>query len=199
MSKQNSENKESVSRIANTEVLHKQDNKTSKKNKSGWIDWLIQGVVLVLVFLAITWWQQRNMLPAEKEQSAPAFTLVNMQNNLIEFNPNQQTKKTLIYFFATWCGVCHASIDNIEAIKKSTGDSVNFYAIALDWKSKEEIQLFLEQHKLTVPVLMGTRSVWEDYKISGFPSYYVIDEQGKIAFKDMGYTTELGMRLRLLL
>lgn len=171
--------------------------KTVKKKKSSLLDWGIQAIVLVSIFFAITWWQQRNMLSTEQEQLAPAFSLISMQDELIHFDPTKQSKKTLIYFFATWCGICHASIDNIEDIKESVGDSVNFYAIALDWKTKSEVEDFLAQHDLTIPVLLGNQEVWRNYQISGFPSYYVIDKDGKIASKDMGYTTELGMRIRL--
>lgn len=171
--------------------------KPAKKKKSIALDWGIQAIILVSIFFAITWWQQRNMLSTEQEQLAPAFSLISMQGELVHFDPAKQSKKTLIYFFAHWCGVCHASIDNIEAIKESVGDSANFYAIALDWQTKEEVENFLTQHDLTIPVLLGNQEVWKNYQISGFPSYYVIDENGKLASKDMGYTTELGMRFRL--
>lgn len=176
---------------------NKQDPQVVKKKKSKALDWIIQAVVLASIFFAITWWQQRNMLSTLQEQLAPSFSLVSMQDKLISFDPTQQSKKTLIYFFATWCGVCHASIDNIEDIKESVGDSVNFYAIALDWKTKTEVENFLAQHKLTIPVLLGNQEVWKNYQIGGFPSYYVIDKNGKLTSKDMGYTTELGMRFRL--
>jgi len=176
---------------------NKVEPETPKKKKSSLLDWGIQAIVLATIFFAITWWQQRDMLSTEQGQMAPAFSLISMQDELIHFDPAKQSKKTLIYFFAHWCGVCHASIDNIEAIKKSLGDSANFYAIALDWKTKEDVETFLAQHDLTIPVLLGNQEVWRNYQISGFPSYYVINKEGKLASKDMGYTTELGMRVRL--
>ena len=37
---------------------------------------------------------------------------------------------------------------------------------------------------------------FNDYQIVGFPTYYVIDEAGNLASKSMGYSTELGMRVR---
>ncbi|MFT6733082.1 MAG: thiol-disulfide isomerase/thioredoxin [Polaribacter sp.] len=177
--------------------IRNQETKPVKKKKSTLLDWVIQALVLASVFFAVTWWQKKDMLSTEQDNLAPSFSLISMQDQLIQFDPTQQSKKTLLYFFATWCGVCHASIDNIEAIKGSVGDSVNFYAIALDWKTKEEVKGFLAQHDLTIPILLGNQEVWQNYQIGGFPSYYVIDENGKLASKDMGYTTELGMRFRL--
>ncbi|MDH5433234.1 MAG: TlpA family protein disulfide reductase, partial [Gammaproteobacteria bacterium] len=106
---------------------------------------------------------------------------------------------TLIYFFAPWCQVCHASIDNLEDIYQSEKDNINIYLVALDWKNLEEILDFLSQHQLSMPVLLGTNQTRSEYKIKGYPSYYLIDSDGKIVSKNFGYSTELGLRVRVLL
>jgi thiol-disulfide isomerase/thioredoxin len=168
-----------------------------KPTKKKLIVWLNQILIFIGIFILITWWQQKDMLSTGTENLSPSFTLVSMDDQVISFEPATLEKKTLIYFFAPWCSVCHASIDNIEAIKESSGEHVNFYIIALDWKSKQEISDFLSQHHLTIPVLLGSRSTSDAFQIRGFPSYYIIDKNGKIKHKNMGYTTELGMRVRL--
>jgi peroxiredoxin len=168
-----------------------------QETKKKLISWLNQGLIFIGIFFLITWWQQKDMLMTSSDHVAPSFSLVSMKDEVFQFEPLQQTQKTLIYFFAPWCSVCHASIDNIEAIKKSSQKKINFIIIALDWKSKQEVELFIAKHELTVPVLLGTREVSQQFKIAGFPSYYVVDRAGKLQSKDMGYTTELGMRLRL--
>lgn len=156
-----------------------------------------QGLIFLGIFVAITWWQQKDMLETTSESLTPAFSLVNMKGDVIHFEPTGQKQKTLVYFFAPWCGVCHASINNIESIKQSSDGKINFYAIALDWQNKQEVEVFLAEHDLTMPVLLGTRETLEQFQIGGFPSYYVIDNKGILQSKDMGYTTELGMRIRL--
>ena len=89
------------------------------------------------------------------------------------------------------------SIDNIESIRQSAPNENNFIVVALDWKNKQEVEAFLAEHSLNMPVLLGTEQTQQDYKIKGFPSYYVIDKNGLLRSKDFGYTTELGMRVRL--
>ena len=168
--------------------------KATRKKIIGWIN---QGLIFLGIFLLITWWQQKDMLQITSDALTPAFTLVDMSGDVVQFDPLTQKQKTLIYFFAPWCGVCHVSISNIEAIKKSSNGKINFYAIALDWKSKQEVEAFLAEHDLTMPVLLGTKETLKNFKIGGFPSYYVIDRSGILQSKDMGYTTELGMRVRL--
>ncbi len=161
------------------------------------LSYIGQALLFIVIFYGITQWQQRDMLKTGDQHLAPSFALIDMDGNLVEFDPKKQNKKTLIYFFAPWCPICHASIDNIESIKASLKDQVNYYIIALDWKNKQEVEKFLAEHELTIPVLLGTQSTSDDFKIRGFPSYYVIAKDGQLASKDMGYTTELGMRLRL--
>jgi len=168
-------------------------NETKKKIVSGFN----QILIFLGIFLAITWWQQKDMLPTSSNSAAPSFSLVDMTDNVVHFNPLEQSQKTLVYFFAPWCSVCHLSIDNIESIKQSSDGKINFYAIALDWKNKQEVEAFLAEHDLTMPILLGTNETLNDFKIGGFPSYYVIDSSGILQSKDMGYTTEIGMRVRL--
>jgi len=156
-----------------------------------------QVLLFIAIFYAVTQWQQMDMLETGNQNPAPSFSLVNMQGDLVKFDPKMQTKKTLIYFFAPWCAVCHASIGNIESIKKSVKDQINFLIIALDWKNKQQVEVFLAQHELTIPVLLGTQSTLNKFQIKGFPSYYVINDSGHLISRDLGYTTELGMRLRL--
>lgn len=168
-----------------------------KETKKRIISWTNQGLIFIGIFLAITWWQQKDMLQTSSKQISPGFSLVEVNGQTIHFIPTEQQQKTLIYFFAPWCGVCHVSIDNIESIKQSSDGKINFYIIALDWKTKQEVEAFLAKHQLTIPVLLGTQTTMELFKINGFPSYYVIDQNGILQSKDMGYTTELGMRIRL--
>ncbi len=168
-----------------------------KEKRKKIIGWINQGLIFIGIFIAITWWQQKDMLQTSSDTLAPQFSLADMSDKVFQFDPTSQTQKTLVYFFAPWCSICHASIDNIEAIKRSSDGQINFIAVALDWRTKEEVELFLADHELTMPVLLGTKETSDKYRIGGFPSYYVIDKAGILQSKDMGYTTELGMRIRL--
>ncbi len=168
-----------------------------KQTKKKLVSWVSQILLFIGIFVAISWWQKKDMLPTSSQALAPAFNLVSMNGKVFNFDPKQQNKNTLIYFFAPWCSICHVSIDNIEAIRKSAPDKYNFIVIALDWKNKQEVEAFLSDHELNMPVLLGTDQTQLDFKIKGFPSYYVIDKQGILQSKDFGYTTELGMRVRL--
>lgn len=103
----------------------------------------------------------------------------------------------VVYFFAPWCKVCHMSIKNLQKIYEEHGD-IDVIAVALDFTDKYEVEEFVGSHQLTFPVALGNETIKSDYQISGYPSYYVINEQNIITSKSLGYSTELGLQLRVL-
>lgn len=87
---------------------------------------------------------------------------------------------------------------NLQNLFDSRKDEVNVIAVALSYDSVNEIRDFVMDKQLTFPVLLGNDAVMAHFKVRGFPTYYVLDEQGKISGKTQGYSTELGLRLRSL-
>lgn len=108
-----------------------------------------------------------------------------------------QGKTTVIYFFAPWCQVCHASIGNLQTIFQNN-EQVDVIAVALDYTSSNEVMKFTQKHQLTFPIALGDAQTKQDFAITGYPSYYVLDENSVITAKSMGYSSELGLYLRSL-
>jgi len=108
-----------------------------------------------------------------------------------------KNKTTVFYFFAPWCEICHLSIGNLQSVYEKN-DNIDVVAIALDFTSEEEVQRFISRHKLTFPIALGNDQVKEQFKIPGYPSYYVVDADNMITNKSMGYSTEVGLYLRSL-
>lgn len=150
--------------------------------------------ILVVLFYAVTGFQERNLLKSD-DTPAPYF-------NLAKLNPSSerlsiaklQGQKTVVYFFAPWCSICRYSMPNLEEAYKA--DKVNAIAIALGYKSKHAVMRFATDLNLSMPVLLGTTGTQNSYKISAYPTYYIIDEQLHIVGRAMGYSTELGIMLR---
>ncbi|PKI15994.1 TlpA family protein disulfide reductase [Colwellia sp. 12G3] len=110
---------------------------------------------------------------------------------------NAQGKTTILYFFAPWCQVCHASIGNLQAVFQKN-EQLDVIAIAMDFTSSEEVMGFTSQHQLTFPIALGNEAIKQTFEISGYPSYYVLNEENVIIGKSMGYSSELGLYLRSL-
>ena len=104
-------------------------------------------------------------------------------------------KKTIVYFFAPWCQVCHFSIENLQHIYQKN-QNVNVIGVALDFVDVEEIKTFTMNHQLTFPIALGNEAIKADFKVVGYPSYYVLDEENTIISRSLGYSSEIGLYLR---
>jgi thiol-disulfide isomerase/thioredoxin len=155
----------------------------------------LEVLVVILVFAGITAWRARDLLPADQRSIAPAFALADLHGRHWT-TESLQGRPAVIYFFAPWCGVCAASSPQLRWFDRLAGDSVQLVLIGLDWQRREELDEYAADHALRVPVLSGNPSVASDYRIQGYPTYYVIDSEGRIAARDVGFTTVAGLWLR---
>ena len=164
--------------------------------KTAWAKWLLEAILIVAVIWGISAWQTRDLLPTVNAK-APPFELLALDGKTYRLTENQ-AQATLIYFFAPWCKVCHLSIGNVEKLRHlRTAAELSIFLIAIDWQNLEELKQFVAKHSLTIPVLLGTSDVAQQYRIKGFPTYYILDAEGKIKQRSMGYTTELELRWKL--
>jgi thiol-disulfide isomerase/thioredoxin len=161
---------------------------------------LIQGGIFLIVFLSISFFQERNMLSMNETIKKPETSLVffNVTTTLGEtVSLNAQGKKTVIYFFAPWCTICHASISNLQALYVKN-EQIDVIAVALDYADIDAVVDFTNEHQLTFPVALGNESIKQAFSISAYPSYYVLDAKNEVVGRSMGYSSELGLYLRTL-
>ncbi|MFY8272827.1 TlpA family protein disulfide reductase [Pseudoalteromonas sp. SSDWG2] len=149
--------------------------------------------IFAIVFYAVSTFQQRNLLPVD-DAPAPYFALEQLNNDGRFTIKSLQGQKTVVYFFAPWCSVCKLSMPNLQAA--FADNQVNAIAIALDYQNAAEVSEFVADLNLTMPILLGSENTAKQYKISAYPTYYVIDESLSITARSMGYSSELGIKFR---
>jgi peroxiredoxin len=159
---------------------------------------VINILLFAVIFNGFSLYQEQNLLASDQSIVAPSLTLPRLTGELFEHS-ELAGKNTVVYFFAPWCRVCHLSIGNLENLYQDKNGDINVVAVALSYDSVNEITAFVKDKGLTFEVLLGTNELMQEYKINGFPSYYVLDQQGRITAKSQGYSTELGLRLRTLI
>lgn len=149
-------------------------------------------VALILaVFFAIHAWQTRS-LPVDEAAPETVLALLDGSGMAAATRPGEAG---IVYFFAPWCVYCKTSIDNLDGLV--AGGSVTWgTAVALDYADAEEVQEFVDNTGITLPVLMGHGGTAADWSVRGFPTYYVIDAEGRITSRSVGYSTWLGMWVR---
>jgi peroxiredoxin len=156
---------------------------------------LFNALVIAAVFLGVMAYQSRNMLPTG-DQAAPelrGMTLAGQSYDLADAG----SRPALVYFFAPWCKICAASAGNLDRLRRWRDESeLEMVAVALDWGAVEEVRAYVERHDLDLPVVLGDAGVARDWQIYAFPSYYVLDSEHRIARRDIGYSSQLGLLWR---
>ena len=159
-----------------------------------WLGLLLQILFAVALLFAITIWQTRHATRGE----APDFsgTLINQNKvNLQEY----RGKPLLLHFWATWCPVCKLEQHTISSLANETNNR-HFRVITIaSWSGNElDISNYMRQENLDFPVLVDNDgNIAKLYGVNGVPSSFIIDSNGFIQFVEQGYTTEIGLRLRL--
>lgn len=137
--------------------------------------------------------RETSMLSSNDNITPASHQLTTIMNEQLELRANG--KKTIVYFFAPWCQVCNLSIDNLQNVYQKT-PNLNVIAVALDFVDEEQVKKFTMNHQLTFPIALGNEAVKSDYKVKGYPSYYVLDEENTIIARSLGYSSEIGLYLR---
>jgi peroxiredoxin len=153
---------------------------------------LLNAGLIIAVFFGVMAFQQRNMLPADR-QVAPDLRGTTLAGEAYDL-ANAEGQSALVYFFAPWCKICGASAGNLNRMHRwRDPEEFEVVAVALDWESVEDVRAYVERHELAMPVLLADRSVSRQWQIYAYPSYYVLDSQHRIARRDIGYSSQLGL------
>jgi thiol-disulfide isomerase/thioredoxin len=107
------------------------------------------------------------------------------------------------FFYASWCGFCKRSLPSIEKLyqeKYKDNKDVEFVLVNLDdrgqgprAKTPEQTLETYNELKLTLPLHMDDdKSVGRDYKVSSFPTSFVIGKDGTVQAVHIGGPTTLG-------
>lgn len=144
-------------------------------------------ILIVAVFLAIHAWNTRSL----RTGALPDLDLHALSSSSVP----EARGVGVIYFFAPWCVYCKNSIDNLESLV--SGGHVDWArAVALEYPSLADVRAFVDDTGFTQPVLLGNGSVARQWGIQAFPTYFVINDEGKITSRSVGYSTKAGLWLR---
>lgn len=164
----------------------------SRSRRQKWRPIIGNVVLFSVILLAINLWQTRQHI----DGAAPATTLRALEGSTHQLGAGTFEGTTVVYFFAPWCGVCGLVGDVIDDLR---ADSVRTVAVALAYDSKAAVAAFRDEHGIETPVLLGNDDIMQSYRIGAFPTFYVINAAGDVTASTVGYTTSIGLWLRVML
>ena len=113
------------------------------------------------------------------------FTLDSLTSKNVElYQVITKNKVTLINFWGMWCPYCVQEIPElVKFYKQYHQTQVEILAVNVGDNPKE-VPLFVKNNQMAFPVLIDkNNAVSTLYQVSGFPTTFIINRQGKI--KDM--------------
>jgi thiol-disulfide isomerase/thioredoxin len=163
-----------------------------RRFRSGfWRSLVFDALLIAAVFFAVHSWQTRN-LPIDEPAPETVLALLDGSGIRSAITPGEAG---VVYFFAPWCFYCRHSISNLDELV-ADGSAGWGVVVALDYTNAAEVQEFIDETGVKLPVLMGNAATAADWSVQAFPTYYVIDAEGRISSRSVGYSTKLGMWLR---
>ena len=146
-------------------------------------------LIFVTVVYAVHLYQTRNS-PTGVAPEIKGFML-----NGEKFEGLDKIKKPLlVHFWATWCKVCQLEHDNISSIALD----YPVIGIASQSGSLKEVEAYVKDHDILYPVMLDANGYnAKKWNIIGFPTSFIIAEDNEIIFTEVGFTSEIGVRIRL--
>jgi thiol-disulfide isomerase/thioredoxin len=118
--------------------------------------------------------------------AAPDFTLPDANGHPVNLR-GLRGKVIVVDFWATWCGPCRAEMPLLQQLYSEFAGN-GLVVLGLDvGEDAETVTAFAKQQSCTFPMLLGAEpSVSARYFVEAYPTTFVVDRKGRIAFRDLG-------------
>jgi peroxiredoxin len=127
---------------------------------------------------------------------APDFTLKNLEGEEIALS-KLKGRVVLLDFWATWCGPCRESIPHlIDLYNNFQSKGFTIIGMSVDKEKEEEtLRRFVKSMDIPYPVVLSPEQLARQYGISGIPTTLLIDREGKILEKIVGFNSTIAKHL----
>lgn len=157
-----------------------------------WQRRLLEAGLIVAVILGAQYWQTRGL----PEGQAPPLSGVRTDGSFTRVGAGETANSaaTLVAFWATWCPVCSAEEGNIVSVAKD----YRVVSVAMQSGDAATVARHLRERGIDLPQLVdadGRHAT--NWRVRGVPTHFVVDGDGNIRFRVVGYATTWGLKARL--
>lgn len=181
------------------------EKKSVIKPRKGWLGWLKEAVIFITIIIVISWgvdfWRSQSMVSGK----SPELISQSILGEKVDLIALSQDKPVLLYFWATWCAVCSGVSPSVDFIADNsiTGNSITgsyqVVTVALSSGEPQRIKQYMNAKEYQFTVVNDPKGeISRAWGVSVTPTIFVINK-GEITSVTTGFTSPIGMWLRLLL
>jgi thiol-disulfide isomerase/thioredoxin len=105
-------------------------------------------------------------------------------------------KILLIDFWATWCGPCRESIPHLVHLYKTyRGQGLEVVGLSMDKGDPKTVDHFVKSLDIPYPIAIAPEEIARAYGVNGLPTTVLIDKEGKIREKILGFNTAIAKKI----
>jgi thioredoxin-related protein len=132
--------------------------------------------------------------PKLSSETLPNFAnYTTIDGKPIELNNN---RGTIVYIWATWCKMCQLQSSAIEEMTQN----YNVVTIASNSGNNQALQQYVEKKGLSFTVINGSGTpLLKQFQVTAYPTIFMYDKKGILRFTEVGYTTSIGLKSRMML
>lgn len=144
---------------------------------------------MLVLLLGVRAWQQSGIANGP----APALAGVMLDGKPVALS-SFAGRPVLVHFWASWCPICRLEQDSIDALARDAA----VVTVAMQSGDREAVAQHLLNEALGFPVLNDPDgAIAKQWGVRAVPASFIVDGAGQIRYVEVGYTTGVGLRLRL--
>jgi peroxiredoxin len=164
--------------------------------KKKWLQVTIFAIVLVLGIYTVVINSLEDKAVVSKGAMAPDFTVPGLDGTLYSLS-QYKGKPLVINFWGTFCPPCVREMPALQSqYDKRKNQNIQIVAMNLD-ESPVTVKAFLQQHNITIPVLLDNDVIRKKYKVASYPTTFYIDANGTIQDIFVGEMSENDISTRI--
>jgi peroxiredoxin/tetratricopeptide (TPR) repeat protein len=126
-------------------------------------------------------------VPKERGTPAPDFTVKTLEDRKVQLSNFRDEAVVVVNFWATWCGPCRKEIPVLNTLVDRFRDNTKVVFLAISSEEKNRLETFTKANEFEYVVCYEGKDASRAYGVVYIPTHVIIDLQGNIYSKHVGF------------